>query len=326
MNTITIDPNNNNNRFVSLIQTSWRSNAPLTLTVLFSIALLIFTSIGLIFDQRTVIGEPIWIKPTKFALSSIIYSTTLLWFLTYIKGRPRVVQLVSWTTAIAMLIELILIAVQAYRGVRSHFNVATVFDIAVFTTMGTMILLLWIASLIALVYLVRQPFENRIWGITLRWALFITVIGTGLGFLMTNPTAVQLANAQAGNVMLESGAHTVGAPDGGPGLPFVGWSTVAGDLRIGHFVGMHAMQVIPLIGVGIYLLNRRRQTPFSDRQQTNFIHTISLAFLSLVGLITLQALRAEPLIYPSTFTLTLLGGIILLTFSSLFIFSQERFA
>lgn len=326
MSATTLQPNHPFDRLTTLWQAGWRTNKPLMLNIIFSIGLFIFTTIGLVVDQRTVIGESVWIKPTKFAISSIFYSTTLLWMLTYIKGRPWVVSIVSWVTAIAMFIELMLISIQAYRGVRSHFNLTTAFDGAVFSIMGAMIMLLWLASLLALIFLVRQSFEDQFWGTTLKWALFITIIGTGLGFLMTNPTAQQLANAQAGNGMTQIGAHTVGAPDGGPGLPFVGWSTVAGDLRIGHFVGMHAMQVIPLAGIGIYMLNRRRQTPYSDRQSTNFIHTISIAFLSLVGLITLQALRAEPLIYPSTFTLMLLGSIILLTLSSLFVFSQERFA
>ena len=68
---------------------------------------------------------------------------------------------------------------------------------------------------------------------------------------MTRPTAAQLDEARATGRMAIAGAHTVGAPDGGPGLPGTGWSVEHGDLRIPHFVGLHAMQILPLLALAL---------------------------------------------------------------------------
>jgi len=285
-------------------QKMWRTDKPLTFTVIFSVIMVILTTLGLIFDTRTLLGEPIWIKPTKFALSSIFYTATLLWLLTYIEGWPRVVRAISWVTAAMMLGELILIAIQAGRGVRSHFNMTTVLDGAIFSMMGLMVFTMWFVSLIAVVLLIRQHFTNSAWGLALKLGLAIGVIGSGLGGLMTGPTAEQMDEmVRTGQPTEMMGAHSVGVDDGGAGLPFVGWSTEGGDLRIGHFVGMHAMQVLPLIGWVIIQQNQR----FSLRRQKGLIWTAGLGYLGLVGLITWQALRGEPLIYPSGLTLTALA-------------------
>ena len=40
--------------------------------------------------------------------------------------------------------------------------------------------------------------------------------------------------------------HTIGAEDGGPGLQFFNWSTIAGDIRSAHFITMHGLQIMPL--------------------------------------------------------------------------------
>ena len=75
-----------------------------------------------------------------------------------------------------------------------------------------------------------QPFENPAFAWSLRLGLALAIIGMGLGYLMTVPTAQQMAGWQAGGAVNIVGAHTVGLPDGGPGLPLTGWSTQGGDL------------------------------------------------------------------------------------------------
>ena len=278
----------------------WVENGPLRWTVIFSAALLIANLVGLVVDPRTLIGEPVWLKPSKFAISSVFYAGSLMWILAMIEDRPRTVRIVSWVTAVAMIIELVLISLQAFRGVRSHFNVGTPLDTAIFSIMGTSILALWIVSVVAFVALARQSFTNRPWGVVLKWALLLTVIGSALGGTMTSPRDSQLEVAMAGGGMPESGAHTVGAPDGGEGLPGVGWSTEGGDLRIGHFLGLHALQILPIIGLAVLWLFGNR----SERQQINLVHLTAVGYLGTIALITWQAFRAEPLIYPSALTLT----------------------
>jgi len=115
-----------------------------------------------------------------------------------------------------------------------------------------------------------------------------------LAFLMTSPTANQLANFQG-----IAGAHSVGVSDGGPGLPFVGWSTVAGDLRVGHFFGLHSIQVAAIVLAASLVLPVALRVPL--------LIAGNATWLGFVGLVTWQSLRAEPFSSPSQLTLTGFG-------------------
>jgi hypothetical protein len=62
------------------------------------------------------------------------------------------------------------------------------------------------------------------------------------------PTPEQIETIRAGAASKAPGADSASVPDGGPGLPFLGWSTVGGDLRVPHFVGLDGLQVLTLLG------------------------------------------------------------------------------
>ncbi len=290
----------------ALLNQAWQANWPLTLISLGSAALLIFATVMVLFDPRLITGAPAWFKPMKFALSIMIYSLTLVWMLGYVKGHPRLVALVSAVTAIGFVVELALLTLQVVRGVRSHFNVSTPFDSAIFSIMGILIVVVWLMTLLTAALVMRQKFTDPVFAWSLRLGLLVSAVGMVLAFLMPRPTPEQLAVMQAGGAPVELGAHAVGVPDGGPGLPFVGWSTEGGDLRVPHFIGMHGLQVLPVLGL---VVNRAFAT-LSARRRIALMFTGGLGYLGLILALTWQALRGQSIIAPDALTLGVFAGLI----------------
>ena len=278
----------------------------LTWSVIGSLLLFAATIVLSIFDSRLVIGEPAWIKPMKFAISITLYTGTLAWLLSYVEGHPRLVRWIGGLTALGFFVEFVAIFVQAARGVRSHFNVSTPLDSILFGLMGWFVMVIWVMNIAAAVLLMRQKLDNRPFAWALRLGLVVTAVGAVLGFLMTSPTPDQLSAMQAGEVISIVGAHSVGVEDGGPGLPFVGWSTEGGDIRPAHFVGLHALQLIPLLGI---FVNRRFGKWLSDGRRTALVAIGGFGYLGFVLLLLWQALRAQPLIAPDGLTLAALAGL-----------------
>jgi len=236
------------NTFSKFLARLWRTDAPLTAVGITMLAALAAALLGLWLDPRMVTGAPVWLKPAKFAISVAIYSLTLAWVFTYLPNWTRTRRIVGWTTAVTLTLEVIIIGVQAWRGTTSHFNVGTLLDGALFAVMGLAIVVQTLVSVAVAVALWRQTFADRAMGWALRLGLTITIIGAATGGLMTRPTEAQLAEARATR-MTVVGAHTVGAADGGPGLPGTGWSREHGDIRVPHFLGLHALQVFAALAL-----------------------------------------------------------------------------
>lgn len=219
--------------------------------------------------------------------------------------------------AVGMLIEQVVIVVQVVRGRQSHFNIATPLDSTLYGLMGATVSFVWLATAGIAVLLLRERIADRSAALAVRAGLFITLIGMIVGFLMTMPSDSQRAHIEAGGAPTILGAHSVGVPDGGPGLPLVNWSTTGGDLRIGHFVGMHALQALPLLALVLTLASRRVRRLRGEQVRTRLVTVAASSYLGLTALVTWQALRGQPLIAPDTLTTVAAGALLLATAAGL---------
>lgn len=271
------------------LSTLWREEPALMATGIFLLMLAVPSALGIWLDPRTITGAPAWLKPTKFALSTGLYAITLAWMFTWLPAWTRTRRLVSLTTVVVMLLELAIIDLQAWRGTTSHFNISTPLDAALFSLMGLAIFTQTATTVAIAVAFWRERFSDAAMGWALRLGMTLTIAGALTGGLMTSPTNAQLQQVQATRQMPIVGAHTVGGADGGPGLPGVGWSTQHGDLRVPHFVGLHAMQGLPLFALFV----RRRLE--DDSRRSRVVVAAGAAYALTFALLLVQALRGVPL-------------------------------
>ncbi|MGW2655992.1 hypothetical protein ACWC1D_20370 [Streptomyces sp. NPDC001478] len=263
----------------------------------------VVSAIGLLVDDRVLAGAAIWAKPFKFAVSFVVYALALAWMLTLLTRGRRVGWWAGTVVAASSLVEMAIITGQVIRGRRSHFNHATPFDSALFGAMAVTVVVLWAGTLVIAILLLRARITDRAAAWAIRSGVVLALLGAGLGFLMTRPTEEQRA---AGGLDTADviGGHAVGVPDGGPSMPLTGWSTTGGDLRIPHFVGMHALQLLPLFLMALVALAPRFALLRDPRVRLRLVLVASAAYAALTALVTWQALRGQPLVHPDGATLT----------------------
>lgn len=209
-----------------------------TLFIFGSICLLlaiILISISL-FSNLQVMGVNAWYKPIKFSLSTFFLAWAMAWF-TYHVDEGLNIKIFNWVFIISLGFEIIYIIIQAGKGQLSHFNLSTPTYQILYSLMAIAATVATLAvGYIGVLYF-QKDFPNLpdyyVWAIRIGILLF--VIFAFEGFVMGSKLT-----------------HTIGGKDGGSGLFFLNWSTQFGDPRIPHFIGMHALQVLPILA--FYLL------------------------------------------------------------------------
>ncbi|QKG94169.1 hypothetical protein HPS36_11360 [Halorubrum salinarum] len=203
-------------------------------------------AVGTVLDPTVVNGEPAWLKPTKFAGSIALVCATLGWLGVHLPVDPDFRRRVSRIVGVGLLIEIVLIGGQAARGVGSHFNRATILDGAIGGIMGVTIVIVTVAIAALAVRARGNEFDVH--------PAFAAGILLGIGWFVVG--------AFEGAAMIAIQSRVVETTE--PTVPVVGWQLV-GDFRLAHFVGLHALQLLPLAGYLAAVGHRRGLVDYPRR-------------------------------------------------------------
>ncbi|MEM9672973.1 MAG: hypothetical protein AAF992_10290, partial [Bacteroidota bacterium] len=187
-------------------------------------------------------GTNAWFKPIKFALSIGTFSWTIAWFMSYLP-QDKGIQIMSWIIVLMLGFEILYIGLQAGRGQLSHYNLSTPFYAGLYMLMAFAATVVSFITLILAIRFFQAPLPELpnyyVWSIRIGLLLFFVF-------------------SLEGFVMGANLSHTIGATSGGTVIPFLNWSREYGDPRVAHFIGMHALQVLPI--AAFYVLKDTRLT------------------------------------------------------------------
>ena len=207
-----------------------------------------------------------WNKPFKFAFSLAIYTWTMAWYCSYLPSFN--ITLFNWTIVILWSFEIFYIALQAGKGQLSHYNSSTPLYSALYALMALAATAVTIYTAYIGILFFKFDFPELpsyyLWAIRLGIILF--VLFSFEGFAMGSRLN-----------------HSVGAVNDNSNWFIIGWSKTVGDLRVSHFIGMHALQILPVLS--FYVLKNTKLTV-----------AIAILYTMLTLFTLVQAFKGRPLL------------------------------
>ncbi len=237
----------------------------------------IFAALGLFVPAGFAAVNP-WIKPIKFSMSFSTFASTISLLLLALRIPNWQLTLVRRAIAASVAMEILSLAAQAWRSAY-HLSGQSSLDTSLAQLTNSMVMVntaivCWMLALFC-ANRVHTDKIDRPMVSAIRYSIVIFLAGNAIG-----------------GYMLARGSHTVGVADGGAGLPFVNWSVIGGDLRIAHFIAIHAIQIVPLFA---YILAQMSPIlPVKHRRIA--AGALALAVSFAVGATFVQAALGHPLL------------------------------
>ena len=222
------------------------------------------------FDPRLFNGVSVWDKPAKFFLSLAVQYGTVSWALSQMPRVGEKLKGINWAVWLMLIAgwgEMAYMIFRASRAEASHFNSTSLSGIIGYAMMGVGSLTLTFTA----AFIGWKIWRKRSSGIWTEAAGLALMVGALLGTIAGGYMSAQTSHWMGG---VQSDANA---------LAFFNWSTTGGDLRVAHFMGLHAAQFIPLAAL-------------SGDRRVVYISTLVLAIMTgllfAMGMIGIPLFRA----------------------------------
>lgn len=296
-------------------QTEW--HRPLLANAVFMFTVALVSIGGLLLDDRQLVGEPVWLKPLKFGFAMGVHALVLAWLLGKLRRGRRIAWWLGTIFAFAGVLDVGAVAYAAANGTFSHFNDNTdpvARTVQALFSVGIMPLLLttFFVAILLLVQRVGDRALTRALRAGLGLAVASMVVALWLSSSGQTPRVVTDANGQQVSLI---GAHGIGDPDGN-GMPVTRWSTTGGDLRVPHFVGMHAIQGLLLLTVALGAAAARRPWLRDERTRADLVGAAAIGGTGVFAVLSWQASRGQSVLHPGLASMTAFAAVAALTLAA----------